>query len=182
MKTVYLRVATSIATGAAFLIGGNLGAGAQEQNIQLSEGILPEQTSGERLQTFSGNASWYGIPFHGKKTASGEIFDMNKLSAAHFKLHLVSKVLVENPRNGQSAVVRVNDRGPFVRTRVMDLSRAAAIKVGTFPHGVGYVECTVLNSRPTKQRLNKKDSIKREPEGTGSQIDEPKNDDEPTVQ
>ncbi|MBX9725266.1 MAG: septal ring lytic transglycosylase RlpA family protein [Candidatus Obscuribacterales bacterium] len=95
-------------------------------------------------QTFSGMASWYGDKFNGRKTASGEIFDMNKCSAAHRKLHLVTKVLVENPRNGKSTVVRVNDRGPFHSGRVMDLSKAAAKKTGIIDHGLGYIECTVL--------------------------------------
>lgn len=96
--------------------------------------------------SFSGNASWYGIPFHGKKTASGEIFDMNKLSAAHKTLPFPTKVMIENPKNGQSCVIRVIDRGPFVRGRVLDLSREAAKRVGIFP-GVGYVEATVLSSK-----------------------------------
>ncbi|HEY9677784.1 MAG TPA: septal ring lytic transglycosylase RlpA family protein [Drouetiella sp.] len=96
---------------------------------------------------FSGNASWYGQPFHGRKTASGEIFDMNKLSAAHKTLPFPTKVMVENPKNGQSCVIRVTDRGPFVRGRVLDLSREAAKRLGTFP-GVGYVEATVLPNKP----------------------------------
>lgn len=99
---------------------------------------------------FRGNASWYGIPFHGKKTASGEIFDMNKLSGAHKTLPFPTKVMVENPKNGQSCVIRVTDRGPFVRGRVLDLSREAAKRVGIFP-GVGYIEATVISSKSTAQ-------------------------------
>jgi rare lipoprotein A (peptidoglycan hydrolase) len=110
----------------------------QPQQVQQSE---------EPKETFSGNASWYGIHFQGEKTASGEIFDMNKLSGAHRQLPLPTKVLVENPRNGKSAVVRINDRGPHNLTRILDLSRAAALRTGIFEHGVGYVECTVLNSK-----------------------------------
>ncbi len=108
------------------------------------------EQSDSSAPSFSGNASWYGIPFHGRKTASGEIFDMNKLSAAHKTLPFPTKILVENPRNGQSAVIRVIDRGPYVRGRVLDLSREAARRVGTFP-GVGYVEATVLSSKATSQ-------------------------------
>lgn len=96
--------------------------------------------------TFSGNASWYGKPFHGRKTASGEIFDMNKHSAAHKTLHLITKVMVENPKTGKSAVVRVNDRGPYVKTRVMDLSRKAADDLGYLSHGTAYLDFTVLGS------------------------------------
>lgn len=97
------------------------------------------------LKTFSGNASWYGIPFHGRKTASGEIFDMNKLSAAHLTLPLPARALVEDPRSGNAVIVRVNDRGPYVKTRVMDLSREAARKLGTLSHGVAFVDITVLD-------------------------------------
>jgi rare lipoprotein A (peptidoglycan hydrolase) len=100
--------------------------------------------------SFSGNASWYGLPFHGRKTASGEIFDMNKLSAAHKTLPFTTKILVENPRNGQSAVMRVTDRGPHVRGRVLDLSREAARRVGIFP-GVGYIEATVISAKVIPQ-------------------------------
>jgi len=107
---------------------------------------LNEESGGSK-GTFSGNASWYGPQFQGKKTASGEIFDMYKSSAAHRHLPLITKVLVENPRNGKSAVVRVNDRGPYNLSRIMDLSRAAAIRTGIFEHGVGYIECTVINSK-----------------------------------
>jgi rare lipoprotein A len=95
-------------------------------------------------QTFSGNASWYGAQFHGKKTASGEIFDMNKVSAAHRTLPLPTKVLVENPKNGKSAIVRVNDRGPYVNSRCMDISRQGAIDLDYLSHGTAYIECTVL--------------------------------------
>ncbi|MBY0550168.1 MAG: septal ring lytic transglycosylase RlpA family protein [Candidatus Obscuribacterales bacterium] len=96
------------------------------------------------FQQFAGNASWYGVPFHGRKTASGEIFDMYKCSAAHKSLPMVSRVLVEDPRTGNTVLVRVNDRGPFVKTRVMDLSREAARKLGTMARGVYYIEATVL--------------------------------------
>jgi len=93
---------------------------------------------------FSGNASWYGVPFHGKKTASGEIFDMNKLSAAHKTLPLVTKVMVENPKTGRSTVIRVNDRGPYVKGRVMDLSREGAKTLGYIDHGTAFLDFTVL--------------------------------------
>ncbi len=95
---------------------------------------------------FSGTASWYGKPFHGRKTASGEIFDMNKHSAAHKTLKLITKVMVENPKTGKSAVVRVNDRGPYVKTRVMDLSRKAADDLGYLSHGTAYLDFTVLGA------------------------------------
>jgi rare lipoprotein A len=95
-------------------------------------------------KTFSGNISWYGSHFNGRKTASGEIFDMSKRTAAHRSLAFSSKVMVEDPRTGGSVVVKVNDRGPFVKSRVMDISRGAANTLGTLNRGVTYVDCTVL--------------------------------------
>lgn len=94
---------------------------------------------------FSGNASWYGPGFHGKKTASGEIFDQNKYTAAHLKLPFHKRVLVEDPRTGNTVIVKINDRGPYVRSRVMDLAKGAAKKLGTFSRGVAYVDCLVLD-------------------------------------
>ena len=73
-----------------------------------------------------GRASWYGPGFHGKRTASGERFDMNALTAAHRTLPFGTRVRVRNPQNGREVVVRINDRGPQVRDRIIDLSRAAA--------------------------------------------------------
>lgn len=94
---------------------------------------------------FSGNASWYGIPFHGRKTASGEIFNMNKLTAAHLKLPFHTKVLVEDPKTGKSIIIKVNDRGPYAHGRVMDLAKEAARQLGTLPRGVAYIDCTVID-------------------------------------
>jgi rare lipoprotein A len=97
-------------------------------------------------KTFSGNVSWYGAQFNGKKTACGDIFDMNKKTAAHRTLPFHTKVLVEDPHTGQSVVVLVNDRGPFVKTRVMDLSRGGAVALGTIHKGVCCVDCTVIGN------------------------------------
>lgn len=94
---------------------------------------------------FKGNVSWYGVPFHGRKTASGEIFDMNKLSAAHLKLPFKTRVMVEDPKTGKTVVVTVNDRGPYACKRVMDLSKQAATNLGTISRGVAFVECTVVD-------------------------------------
>lgn len=93
---------------------------------------------------FSGKVSWYGKQFHGKKTASGEPFDMNDYTCAHRTLPFGTRILIENPKNGKSVVVKVNDRGPYAKGRVIDLSMAAAKKLGTMLGGVAYVDCTVL--------------------------------------
>lgn len=89
-----------------------------------------------------GLASWYGPGFHGRLTANGERYDMNELTAAHKTLPFGTQVLVRNPDNGKEVVVRINDRGPFVAGRVIDLSKAAAQAVGI--DGVAAVELHVL--------------------------------------
>lgn len=78
----------------------------------------------------TGIASYYGGKFHGRRTASGEIFDKNAMTAAHRSLPFGTKVKVTNLRNGRTVLVRVNDRGPHVRGRIIDLSHAAAKKIG----------------------------------------------------
>ncbi len=87
----------------------------------------------------TGIASWYGPNFHGKKTANGEIYDMNGLSAAHTTLPLPSLVRVTNLGNGRSIIVRVNDRGPFVGNRLIDMSKSAAQELGFIRQGTARV-------------------------------------------
>lgn len=76
-----------------------------------------------------GIASWYGPGFNGKKTASGERFNENDLTAAHKKLKFGTRIKVTNTRNGKTVIVRINDRGPFIKGRVLDLSKKAAIMI-----------------------------------------------------
>ena len=92
----------------------------------------------------TGIASWYGSQFHGKHTANGEIFDMNKLSAAHRTLPLPSRVRVTNLRNGRSISLRVNDRGPFARGRIIDLSRRTAQLLGFERQGTTLVRAEIM--------------------------------------
>ncbi len=101
-----------------------------------------------------GIASWYGTKFHGRRTSSGERYDMYAMTAAHRELPLPTYVQVTNLRNGRSAVVKVNDRGPFHGNRLIDLSYAAATKLGILGNGTGLVEVTAINpGRPaTPQR------------------------------
>jgi rare lipoprotein A len=87
-----------------------------------------------------GVASWYGRRYHGKQTSSGEIYDMYAMSAAHTILPIPSYVRVTNVANGKSVVVRVNDRGPFIDSRLIDLSYTAAYKLGILGGGSGMVE------------------------------------------
>ena len=86
-----------------------------------------------------GLASWYGGKFHGRRTASGERFDMDELTAAHPSLPFGTRLRVRNPRNGREVEVRINDRGPHTRGRIIDLSRAAADAIGLIQAGVGPV-------------------------------------------
>ncbi len=94
----------------------------------------------------TGHASWYGKKFHGRKTASGEVYDMFKLSAAHKTLPLPSYARVTNLNNGKSVIVRVNDRGPFGRPRIIDLSYAAAKQLDIIQHGSSTVEISLIDT------------------------------------
>lgn len=98
-----------------------------------------------------GVASWYGKKFHGRKTSNGEIFDMYAMTAAHKTLPLPTYVEVTNLKNGKKAVVRVNDRGPFVDNRLIDLSYAAATKLDIIQDGTGLVEVRVIDPREPKR-------------------------------
>jgi len=91
-----------------------------------------------------GRASWYGPGFHGKKTSGGELYNMHDMTAAHKTLALGTYVQVINLANGKKAVVRINDRGPFVKGRIIDLSYGAAAKVGLLGPGVARVKLVVL--------------------------------------
>ena len=93
-----------------------------------------------------GEASWYGQKYHGRQTASGEFFDMYRMTAAHKHLPLPSYVLVRNLENNRQVIVRVNDRGPFIKGRIIDLSRAAANELGFVNQGVAKVEIAALDT------------------------------------
>lgn len=94
---------------------------------------VPDAVPGVELGR--GKASWYGPGFHGKRTASGERFDMNAMTAAHRTLAFGTRVLVRNVRNGREVIVRINDRGPHVRGRIIDLSKAAAAEIDLIDAG-----------------------------------------------
>jgi len=92
-----------------------------------------------------GEASWYGADFHGKITANGEIYDMNKLTAAHKTLNFGTLVKVTNLKNNKSVVVRINDRGPYINNRIIDLSKAAAKKIEMIHDGISMVKLEIYN-------------------------------------
>ncbi|NWF66253.1 MAG: septal ring lytic transglycosylase RlpA family protein [Campylobacterales bacterium] len=93
---------------------------------------------------YDGIASWYGPDFNGKLTSNGEIYNMNSLTAAHKTFPMNTMVKVDNVENGKSTVVRINDRGPFVGDRIIDLSKAAAQTIGMHNKGLAKVKLTVL--------------------------------------
>ena len=99
----------------------------------------------------TGIASWYGDDFHGKLTANGESYNMYSLSAAHKTMPLPTLVRVTNLENGRSVVVRVNDRGPFVKNRLIDLSYAAANSLGFMDKGTTRVRVQTLDQKPDLQ-------------------------------
>ena len=94
----------------------------------------------------TGLASWYGPSFNHRRSSNGEIYDMDQLTAAHLTIPLNSVARVTNLATGNSVTVRITDRGPFVPNRVIDLSRAAAKKVGVYLHGTAKVKIEVLQS------------------------------------
>lgn len=133
-----------------------------------------------------GEASWYGSKFHGHLTANGEVYDMFKMTAAHKTLPLPSYIKVTNLNTSQSVVVRVNDRGPFHHKRVLDLSYAAAYKIGLTATGVASVKIelihpsTVLASAPHATDTTLNDNLPtaiitpKSPQPTQPPIHEPK--------
>ncbi len=111
---------------------------------------------------FDGTASWYGPKFHGKFTSNGERYNMYDMTAAHKTLPMNTIVKVTNRRNGKTTVVRVNDRGPFVASRIIDLSKSAATKIGMIGTGTAPVTLEILGFQtkgkkfiPTKKELKK---------------------------
>lgn len=85
-------------------------------------------------------ASWYGPKFHGKFTANGEVYDQMALTAAHKSLSFGTLLKITNPKNGKSVIVRINDRGPYIEGRELDLSKGAAIELGMLEKGVARVK------------------------------------------
>ena len=115
----------------------------------------------------TGLASWYGRLFHGRRTASGEVYNMNAMTAAHKTMPLPSFARVRNPANGREVIVRVNDRGPFVPGRIIDLSYAAAMKLGVV--GLARVEV----SRLTSQEIRTMDAARRGAPGATASVPVP---------
>jgi len=117
--------------------------------IKVTRKILPPYGGGSHStqsgkHATSGMASWYGGKFHGRLTANGERYNKNGISAAHKTLPFGTVVRVKNRNNGRTVDVRINDRGPFVKGRIIDLSKGAAKKINMINDGVVPVELTIL--------------------------------------
>lgn len=113
-------------------------------DVSAIEHVQPDADD-ESAPLARGMASYYGHKFHGRRTASGERFNMGAMTAAHRTLPFGARVRVTNPGNGRSVVVRINDRGPFHGGRLIDLSQAAAARLGLIARGSGAVELALLD-------------------------------------
>jgi peptidoglycan lytic transglycosylase len=130
----------------------------------------PEGTKVEQV----GNASWYGPAQNGKETASGETFDQNKLTAAHKTLPLGSTAVVTNLETGKSVEVTINDRGPYVKGRKIDLSRAAARQIGMTKEGVAKVKIqSTTHRKPTVKKAARRTKTKKHAKSVTTHTDTP---------
>ena len=112
----------------------------------VTAGDLEFVASHTPIQTEEGLATWYTAPYRGRKSANGQVFDDNAMTAAHRTLPMGSLVEVTNPRTGQSAVMRITDRGPFVEGRMLDLTMAAAKAIGVYRSGISQVRMDVYQT------------------------------------
>jgi rare lipoprotein A len=140
-------VAAALMATAFFLTSARTATSVQAQ--QAASNTLPSQTSHHQHWFQFGRASWYGHALQGLPTATGEAYDMNAMTCAHRTLPLGSLVRVTNLLNHRSQVLRVNDRGPMIETRVVDLSYAAAKRLGFSHRGVVRVRIDLVDAKPS---------------------------------
>jgi rare lipoprotein A len=145
-KEVVLTLPSKLDSSGADLIqlvnNLRLATGAEPLNLFEVQGQVYEVAHTQ--SAIKGIASWYGPYFHGRMTANGEIFDQNEMTAAHKSLPFNTRLLVTNLNNGKTTIVRINDRGPYVGDRVLDLSEAAAKEIGSDSIGVVPIKATIL--------------------------------------
>jgi rare lipoprotein A len=120
-------------------------AGCAKKHPAAVAPLPPRAVTGEIRDGETGVASWYGHPYHGRPAANGEIYDMEKLTAAHRTLPFGTWVRVVNLSNNQTVDVRITDRGPFVENRIIDLSHAAAVAIALIGPGVARVRLDILS-------------------------------------
>ena len=148
ISTINDSAPDSVPSGKAELPNGTGGANKTGKPYRIADQwYTPMKTVGNYDET--GVASWYGTKFHGLLTANGETYDMHSLSAAHKTLPLPTLMRVTNMENGRTIIVRVNDRGPFVKDRLIDLSYAAANALGYADQGTAHVRVQSLEITPS---------------------------------
>lgn len=140
-------------SSAAFAEDGFHLPAAAEPAAEPLQAVEPAQEAAPPAVLARGQASWYGLRFHGRRTASGERFDMHALTAAHPFLPFGTLVKVESAVNGRSVTVRINDRGPHTGGRIIDLSHAAARAIGLLGWGTKAVVLTLVpeGDRPPRR-------------------------------
>ncbi|TPE45453.1 septal ring lytic transglycosylase RlpA family protein [Pontibacter mangrovi] len=115
--------------------------------VGISQPTFAQNNNAGPAKVQQGDASWYGSRYHGRKTSSGERYNKNAMTAAHKTLPFGTKVKVTNLDNNQWVILRINDRGPFVGDRIIDVSEAAAQKLDFHSKGIGHVKIEVLDSK-----------------------------------
>jgi rare lipoprotein A len=156
MKTAFIHtnrslrfpiVAAALMATAFFLTNARSGTSVHAE--QSGNGAVKAQTVHRQHWFQFGRASWYGHALQGLPTATGEAYDMNAMTCAHRTLPLGSLIRVTNLRNHRSLVLRVNDRGPMIETRVVDLSYAAAKRLGFSQRGTARVRLDLIDAKPS---------------------------------
>src|SRR5690242_14211262 len=120
------------------------GSGCGKKKHVPRSSVAPVPSSAPALASESGLASWYGHPYHGRRAANGEIYDMEQMTAAHRTLPFGTWVRVRNMENNKTVDVRITDRGPFVGGRILDLSHAAAVSINMIGPGTAKIKLTVI--------------------------------------
>jgi rare lipoprotein A len=154
------RLASFIYLAILLIVCGSIGS-AVPAVATITGGPTPSRADGSLAAAAAkpiyrevGLASWYGAQHQGRVTASGEIFDQNRLTAAHRRLPLDTKAKVTNLENGRSVEVKVNDRGPYVHGRVIDLSARAARELGMTRQGIALVKIEVLGDETASSAMD----------------------------
>lgn len=142
IKYVFIYLLTLLIFSTLSLLIDNALASVVDGSIN---NIENEEKVHLRGEVWYGNASWYGRRFHGRKTSNGEKYNKRDLTAAHKYLPFNTRVLVTNLKNNKSVIVRINDRGPFVDNRIIDLSEGAAKKIDLKKQGIAYIKLRVIN-------------------------------------
>jgi rare lipoprotein A len=148
-----IRTRDSIFVGVAILLASIASGCSQLQRPVPTAAIAPIPRPVAPASSQTVKASYYDDEFRGHRTASGERYDPNQLTAASKKLPIGSLVHVTNPENGRSVVVRINDHGPYAPGRSLDLSKAAARRIGLTHKGVGRVKIARIQSRPRTETI-----------------------------